>query len=401
MKLSKTVRLTGALLAGVVLSLFSANSFALTASGTTISNLATVNYKVGGTSQAPIGSSQGGNTSGAGTSTDFKVDTKLLISVVAVDVADVAVSPNQSAAVLAYTVTNNGNDTQGVTFTTIQEANGTLGSTAGAGFTGTDNFDPTGPTVFVANGHSGAYVAGTDTASSIPQLAPGASATVYIVSSIANSRVDGDVAVEALVAQVATKGASATYGTAPGANITTDDTLNAWTPGTVQLLFADAASTQGDGATDASHDGKSSARDVYIVNSAKLTITKTVAVLSDPTGDAIKHAIPGAVVQYTITVANSASATTQATAIALTDPLPANTTWGTSGTGTLAVTTPGVNTGAQFACPDGSVTTKTGSAPYTNVSCDFNQTTANTVTVSNVYLAPADTTSIVYTVTIN
>jgi hypothetical protein len=49
MKLLKTVRLTGALLAGVLLWAFSANSFAtpLTPSGTTISNLATVNYKVG------------------------------------------------------------------------------------------------------------------------------------------------------------------------------------------------------------------------------------------------------------------------------------------------------------------------------------------------------------------
>jgi len=401
MKLGKTVRLTGALLAGVVLSLFSANSFALTASGTTISNLATVSYKVGGVTQPNIGSSSTGNTSGAGTSTDFKVDTKLLISVTANDTADVAVNPNQSGAVLSFTVTNNGNDTQGVTFTTIQEASGALGSTAGAGFTGTDNFDPTGPTVFVANGHGGAYVSATDTASSIPQLAPGASVVVYIVSTIPNTRVDGDVAVEALVAQVATKGASATYGTAPGANITTDDSGNAWVAGSVQLLFADAASTQGDSGTDASHDGKSSVRDVYIVKSAKLTITKTVTVLSDPTGDAIKHAIPGAVVQYTITIANAVSATTQATNIGLTDALPANTTWGTSGTGTLAVTTPGVNSGTQFSCPDGSTTTKTGSAPYTNVSCDFNVTTASTVTLSNIYLAPGDTTSIVYTVTIN
>lgn len=396
MKLVKTVRLTGALLAGVVLSVFSANSFAvgLTPSGTTISNLATVNYKVGGVSQTAIGSSQGGNTSGAGTATTFLVDTKLLISVATVDTSDVSVSPGSSAQVLTYTVTNNGNATQGVLLSLVQESGTTNPFTGNA-----DSFDVTSPSIFVESGGTAGYTVAQDTASNIPQLAAGASMTVYIVSSIPVAQTDGTVAVLALKAEVAVAGAVATYGTAPGAAIVSDDTLNAWTPGTVQKLFADTAGNAAD--SDVLHDGFSSSRDAYVVSSAKLTITKTVTVLSDPTGDTIKHAIPGAVVQYTITIANSATATTQATNIGLADALPANTTWGTSGTGTLAVTTPGVNAGAQFACPDGSVTTKTGSAPYTNVSCDFNVTTAAAVTLSNIYLAPADTTTIVYTVTIN
>jgi hypothetical protein len=371
----------------------------LTPSGSTVSNLATVNYKVGTTSQTPIGSSVGGNTSGAGTPTTFLVDTKLLISVVTNDAADVAVTPAQTGAVLSFTVTNNGNATQGVTFGTVQELAGVLASTAGAGFTGTDNFDPTGISVFVANGHGGAYVSATDTASSIPQLTAGSSVVVYIVSTIPAAQIDGDVAVEALKATVSIAGGSATYGTAPGANITTDNAAAAWTPGTVQILFADAAGLSGD--TDILHDGISSARDAYIVQSAKLTITKTQTILSDPTGDAIKHAIPGAVVQYTITVANSVTATTAASAISLADGLPTFTSWGTATVGTLNVTTPGVNGGANFACPDGSVTTKTATGLYTNVSCDFAQTTPATVTVSNVFLKPNDTATIVYTVTIN
>jgi uncharacterized repeat protein (TIGR01451 family) len=323
------------------------------------------------------------------------VDTKLLLTVTANDAADVTVTPAETGAVLSFTVTNSGNATQAVLFSTVQELTGVASPFGG----NTDDFDPTSPTVYVANGHGGPYVPATDTASSIPQLTEGTSIVVYIVSSIPNTQIDGDVAVEALKAEVAVAGASATYGTAPGAAITTDDTLNAWTSGVVQKLFADGAGLSGD--NDANHDGYASARDAYLVQSARLTITKTELVLSDPTGDAIKHAIPGAVVQYTITVGNSASATTPATSIALTDALPSNTTWGTSGTGTLAVTTPGVNAGAQFTCPDLSVTTKTGTAPYTNVSCDYNVTTALTVTVSGVYLKPNDTTSIVYTVTIN
>jgi hypothetical protein len=404
MKLLKTVRLTGALLAGVLLSFFSANAFALTAGGTTISNIATVNYQVGGLAQTPIGSSPTGNPSGPGTATTFVVDNKLNLVVTTVDVADVQVSPAGVHVVLEYLVTNSGNETQGVTFSTLQEVTTTASPFGG----NTDDFDASlgnsGDGIFVQKTFSGsAYASGTDTASSIPQLAAGGTAHVFVVADIPGVQVDGDVSVIALVGQVAIAGASATYGTTPGANITTDNSGAAWvanpTVGNEQVIFADAAGTD-----DAAKDGKSSSRDAFIVKSAKLTITKGVpTILSDPTGDVIPHAIPGAVVKYTVTIANAVSATTNATSIALTDALPGNTTWGTSGVGTLAVTSPGVNSGTQFACPDGSVHTQvaTGGAPYTTVSCDFAQTTPGTVTVSGVALKPGDTTTITYTVTIN
>jgi hypothetical protein len=404
MKLLKTVRLTGALLAGTLLSLFSANSFALTAGGVTISNIATVNYQVGGNAQTPIGSSSAGNTSGAGTATTFVVDNKLNLVVTTVDVADVQVSPAGVHVVLEYLVTNSGNETQGVSFSTLQKVTSTASPFGG----NTDNFDATltnaGDGIFVQKTFSGsAYAAGTDTATSIPQLIATGTAHVFVVADIPAVQVDGDVSVIALVGQVAVAGAVATYGTAPGADITADNAAAAWvanpTVGNEQVLFADAAGTD-----DVAKDGKSSSRDAFIVKSAKLTITKGVpTILSDPTGDATPHAIPGAVVKYTVTIGNAASATTNATSIALTDALPGNTTWGTATVGTLAITTPGVNTGTNFTCPDGSVHTQvaTGGAPYTTVSCDFAQTTPGTVTVSGVALKPGDTTTITYTVTIN
>ncbi|HEY1774407.1 MAG TPA: hypothetical protein VGH91_14560 [Gammaproteobacteria bacterium] len=416
MKLLKTVRLTGALLAGVLLSLISANAFAVvppggTAGGTVISNLATVNYQVGGVAQTAIGSSQTGNSSGAGTATTFTVDNKLYITVTTVDAADVQVSPSGTHVVLEYLVTNNGNETQGVSFTTIEEATATASPFGG----NNDDFDATltnsGDGIFVQKTLSGsAYASATDTASSIPQLIAGGTAHVFVVADIPTVQVDGDVSVIALVGQIAVSGASATYGTAPGANITADNHSAAWVQnpavGAEQLIFADSAGTD-----DALYDGKSSSRDAFIVKSAKLTITKGAPViLADPTGDATPHSIPGAVVQYTVTIANSATATTNATSIALTDALPTNTSWGgstgvsgTTGVGTLKVTTPGVDSGAQFACADGSVTTQaaTGGVPYTAVSCDFTKTTANTITVSGVALKPGDTTTIVYTVTVN
>lgn len=386
MKLVNTVRLTGALLAGLFLSLFSANSFALTASGTTISNLATVNYTVGSTAQAPIGSSSTGNTSGAGTATTFLVDDKLVLTVVTNDAADVTVQPGMTTAVLSFTVTNNGNATQGVTFTTVNEANGVLGSTAGAGFTGTDNFDTTSVNVFVANAHGGAYVAGTDTASSIPQLAAGATAVVYIVATIPNTQVDGDISVMALKAQVATAGGSATYGTAPGANITTDNSAAAWTPGTVQVIFADAAGLAGDG--DAAKDGIASGRDVFKVLSAKLTVTKTVTVISDPTGDATPHAIPGAVVQYTITVANAASASSSATGISIADTVPANTTYVAA---SVKVTDPNANGGAQISCADTGTTVG-------EVTCGL---VGGNPAVSGVHLTANQTLTVIFQSTVN
>lgn len=411
MKLVNRVKLTGALLAGVVLTLASvAANAANTAAGTSIANRATVNYSVGGVAQSAIGSSPTGNTTGAGTDTTFLVDDKLILSVTRIDSSIVSVSPGQTTAVLVYQVTNGGNATQGVSFTTLSKATGTADPFGGAT---NDDFDSTSPTVHVSKNNTATYVSANDTASSIPQLAAGASNYVFVVASISGTQVDGDIAVNALVAQIAAAGASATYGTAPGADITTDDSANAWDSATVQNIFADAA-----GSDDSANDGKSSARDAWKVSSAKLTITKTSTVLTDPvhcttagstgscTGSNFK-AIPGSVMKYTVTVANGATATANATGISIADDLTSQIT--TNGytawfTGAMTVTTPGVNSGSSFTCADDGINTTTqaatGGAPYTAVTCDFNKTAATTVTVTGIALKPNDTATITYEVTI-
>ncbi|HEV2112489.1 MAG TPA: hypothetical protein VGT99_14125, partial [Gammaproteobacteria bacterium] len=221
----------------------------------------------------------------------------------------------------------------------------------------------------------------------IPQLASGASNFVFVVSNIPASQVDADVAVEALVGQVAAAGASATYGTAPGANITTDQAGSAWTPGTVQTIFADAAGTD-----DVANDGKSSSRDAYLVKSAKLTITKTSSVVSDPTGDAIPHAIPGAVMKYTITVANTG--TTAASAITLADSINAMVTAGSLAykASSITLADPNVSGGAPQACADGGST-------FGSDTCSF---TAGTNTVNAVIntLTTGQTATVTFQVTI-
>lgn len=385
MKLVTTVRLTGALLAGVVLSLFTATASAAavgTPSGTPVTNLATVNYSVNAVAQTPVGSSPTGNTSGAGTPTSFLVDTKLALLVQTIDAADVAVTPGQTGAILVYKVTNNGNSTVGVNFTTIQEPNTTANPFAG----GADDFDPTAIQAFVSKNNTAVYASANDTATSISQLASGASNFVFIVSNIPASQVDADVAVEALEAFEAATGAAG-YGNPAGATIASDQSASAWTPGTVQTIFAETA-----GSDTAANSGKSTSRDAYLVKSAKLTITKTSSVISDPTGDAIKHSIPGAVMQYTITVANSG--TTAATGITLADSIQAMVTAGSLAYKAASITLadPNVSGGAAQACADAGST-------FGSDTCSF---TAGTNTVNAVIntLTNGQTATVTFQVTI-
>jgi len=69
------------------------------------------------------------------------------------------------------------------------------------------------------------------------------------------------------------------------------------------------------------HSGNAS----FEVNVPTLTIMKTVLMSADPTGDAIKHSIPGATAQYTITVINNGRGSVDSGSMVISDPVPANT----------------------------------------------------------------------------
>jgi uncharacterized repeat protein (TIGR01451 family) len=84
----------------------------------------------------------------------------------------------------------------------------------------------------------------------------------------------------------------------------------------VDVVFADAGT-----------NGTEAANNQYNIQAASLGVVKSSSIISDPinlTG-ANRKAIPGAVVQYTIVVTNSGSAS--ATAVALSDTIPTNTTY--------------------------------------------------------------------------
>ena len=83
----------------------------------------------------------------------------------------------------------------------------------------------------------------------------------------------------------------------------------------------------GAGRTDAQYDGRFSAADDYVVSAAALTVLKTSSVVEDPvSGTNNPKAIPGAIVQYCISVTNAAGSATAA-GVNVIDDVPAGLTY--------------------------------------------------------------------------
>ncbi|MFM2407607.1 MAG: hypothetical protein RL358_349 [Pseudomonadota bacterium] len=342
-------KLAAVLVSASVLGLASQTASALTASGVSISNTASLTYQVGGTTQTPIASSPlGNNLAGtAGTATTFMVDKKADFTVTGTTTTNVA--PGQLAVlgqaataansntVLVYTVTNLGNDPQGFTFVA---ANATPVAT-------TDVFDPTAFQIFVETDGVAGYSAG-DTATAIANLPAGSSVQVYVLSNIPLNSVvpaplvNGNQALVTLSATITAPGTPAApslvAGTAglalvasnaaAGSNATGGANVN-----TVDVVFADAANIlTGSLATpvDAANNGKVSANSAYTVQSAMLTVTKLSHVICDPvSGTVAPNNIPGAAIQWAITITNAAAATVPANLAlpnAISDPLDVHTT---------------------------------------------------------------------------
>ena len=311
----------GALIAFAVAALSGGAAHAAgTLSGTSISNLATLSYSVGGTAQTSIGSSAVGNTSGAGTVTSFVVDNKVNPGVVEGSFnggsifnagAVTNVAPGAVAQVTSFVVINNGNTPQGYTLSAINFAGGTIASTA-------DSIDVTINNVFVDANGNGTYEAGTDVATTIASLAPDASVTVFVLATIPAGATNGQQANITLTATTKTAGLSA----AAAAAETYIATVGADTTG-VDIVFADGPITEANFVgTSSARDGQATARDAYRITSAVISVQKTAALLCDPfNGATNRKSIPGATVQYAITITNAASATASATLTQISDAL--------------------------------------------------------------------------------
>jgi len=275
-----------------------------------ITNTATLTYEVGTVPQP--------NKSAA--STPFDVASKVDLTVITEDAAPgITVVPGTGTlqAVLEFTVTNTGNTVQDYILSTVDKVGGTHAVWAPGD--SADTFSAAGVVVVVESGDAAGYDA-LDVATYIDELAPDAPKTVYIVATgtpaIAVALANGSKAVYALVANSAAGGATGVL----GAETTNASTYNgAGCTAPVPVVLADIAGT---GPEDISLDGADSAYSVFVVSSADISVNKVATTLWDPINyDTTPKAIPGAIVQYVVTITNAALAPSSATLTSIGDTL--------------------------------------------------------------------------------
>jgi uncharacterized repeat protein (TIGR01451 family) len=379
----------GSVRAGIVsasLALFAAQGAQAvgTNSGTSVDNRATVSYAVGSTTQPVVESSPTGNTTsgaGNGADTSFVVDTRIDLTLAELSGGYAVVAAGGVDEVLVFTLANTGNSTQDYSLSATDQLGGA------DPFGGTDNFDATVVGTFVDSNANGVYDAGLDTATWVDELPADGTATIFVVRNIPAGQANGDVSAINLTAQVAQSGAAGVQ----GADILTDDSGIADDPASVQIVFADGA-----GDTDAAEDGRFADTGAFRVGAAQITVAKTSAVIDDPiNGAANPKAIPGATVEYTITVSNAAGASATATNVQVTDSLNAEITAGTvafdangyaAGAG-MEVTSPNISGGAPTVLSNAA-------------DADQGDFTANTVTVGGISLNPGEAATVRFRVVI-
>jgi uncharacterized repeat protein (TIGR01451 family) len=281
-----------------------------TAANTSIDNRATVNFQVGGVAQTPIESSPTGNSTsgvGNGANTSFLVDNKIDLTLTEVDGAATSVSAGAANNVTTFKLTNTGNNPQGYALAAAN-VGGTL-------FTRADAFDMTNVRRFVSTAAcSGVsptptFNAGTDTATAVNTLAADACVYVFIVADTPVSATNGQASNVRLTATTAVAGTA-------GATLATQ-TAGAESPTVVDVVFADAG-----------RDAIQTADDQYFVQTAALAVGKTSTLISDPfNGGTNPKSIPGAVMEYAISLTNTGAVS--ATVVTITDPIPTNTTYAT------------------------------------------------------------------------
>lgn len=308
-----------------------------TGAGTTISNQATINYSVGGVAQSAIPSSPTGNSDPlAGATTDFVVDNKVIVTVAEITDSAATVSPGQAIPAaasgatvnaLSFTVTNGGNEHQDYVLTAAN-----LAAAQSVPFTVpvADDSDVTTPfELYLDVNSDNQYTEGTDTILPtsggnyyLDEVAPDAVVRVLVVAAIPAALADGNIAGVSLVATTY----DGNNGTGGALGALTAETAGADDPTVVDVVFADVAGT--DDATGA-RDGQHSDRDAFVVASAQISIAKTVSTIWwNPAGVgnatiANPKAIPGAYVQYSVTITNDVAATASASLTTIADTLPA------------------------------------------------------------------------------
>ena len=259
--------------------------------GITVSNTASVVYTVNAVVQPAVASN----------AADFVVDRLVDLTVTAIPVTYVGVTPATNGAFL-FSVANTSNATLGFNMSAANNATDPFG--------GTDNFDPTTLTTVVDAGVLGTYEPGVDVATTADTVAEDGTFGVWIVAAIPGGQGNLDIAAVTLTATAREPGVA-------GAALT--EQANPEDPLVMETVFGDGA-----GDTDAAQDAAFSDSGAYQVASADVTITKTETLISDPINGVAPNArhIPGAVVEYVVTVSNDVTSAFPATTLTISDVLP-------------------------------------------------------------------------------
>jgi uncharacterized repeat protein (TIGR01451 family) len=257
-----------------------------TAAGTTITNTATVDYRVGGVDQTEVVAAD-----------SFDVDRKINLLVTRVSAPTTTVAPGQSDAVIAFDVTNLSNAAIDMALVVTELDSGVRNIRI---------FRDDGDNVFDA---------GDMQTSLLDEVAADATVRVFIVSNVELSQTNGAVVRLQLDAQAFEADTPGTRGAL------IDESAGADTAN-VETVLADTA-----GVADAARDGMHSAEGSYTVSAATLSVIKSSRVISDlVNGTTNPKAIPGATVEYCVIVGNAAGSAT-ATNVTITDPVPAELTF--------------------------------------------------------------------------
>lgn len=288
--MKRTTRLVGTVSSIALVALSASPAMAAgTAAGSTITNNVSVDYSVGGVAQT------------AETASDtFTVDRKVDVTVAEVGGSATTVAPGQTQAAITFQVTNLSNDTVDFDLSVVQST--------------TDDGDITNVQYFLDDGN-GIFDAGDVLITYLDEVAPDDTRTIHVVGDIPGTLTTGQTIDVALVADAHEGATSGSLGAellaTAGGNTTGVDTV-----------LADGA-----GDVDAANAGDFSDTDSFVVSAAALTVAKTSTIIDDPVnGTTNPKAIPGATIQYCITVANASGSAT-ATNVSVNDVLPADVTY--------------------------------------------------------------------------
>ena len=281
-----TTQLLGAVSAFALVVMSSAPALAEgTSAGDTITNNVSVTFDVGGVTQ------------NAETASDtFTVDRRVNVTVNYVGTAT-SVTPGEDSAVLMFDVTNLSNDTIDLALSTA------LNAGTGANI---DNYR-----IFVDTNGNNTYDDGDTLVTYLDEVAEDETIRVFVLADIGLDAVNGDDFDVTLTADSHLGGSAGALGTELIGTVGAND-VN----GIDTVLF------DGAGDTDAANDGAFSDTGTYTVAGAEITVAKSSRVVWDPVNEETNpKAIPGARVEYCITVANASGAAT-ATDVSVVDDLP-------------------------------------------------------------------------------